>query len=78
MGPARGGKSLGEEKRVDRQSGEQHAVPAVPDANGVEQADQSKRRRKADPVGRALRVAYEDTLREDVPTDFLDLLGKLD
>ena len=28
-------------------------------------------------VGRALRSAYDETLREDVPDDFLDLLGKL-
>jgi hypothetical protein len=29
-------------------------------------------------VGRALRTVYDDTLREDVPKDFLDLLRKLD
>ena len=37
-------------------------------------------RRKGDApgdVGRALRTAYDETLREDVPADFLDLLGKL-
>ena len=28
-------------------------------------------------VGRALRSVYDETLREDVPDDFLDLLGKL-
>jgi hypothetical protein len=28
-------------------------------------------------VGRALKTAYDDALREDVPQDFLDLLGKL-
>lgn len=32
--------------------------------------------RSAD-VGRALRSVYDDTLRESVPDDFLDLLGKL-
>jgi hypothetical protein len=31
----------------------------------------------ADDVGKALRSAYDETLREDVPDDFLDLLGKL-
>jgi hypothetical protein len=30
-----------------------------------------------DDVGKALRSAYDETLREDVPEDFLDLLGKL-
>jgi len=29
-------------------------------------------------VGRALRSVYDETLREEVPDDFLDLLGKLD
>ena len=28
-------------------------------------------------LSRALRSVYDDTLREDVPTDFIDLLGKL-
>jgi len=28
-------------------------------------------------IGRALRSVYDETLREDVPDDFLDLLGKL-
>ena len=37
----------------------------------------SKRRGAADNVGKALRSAYDEALREDVPDDFLDLLGKL-
>jgi hypothetical protein len=28
-------------------------------------------------LGRALRSVYDDTLRESVPDDFLNLLGKL-
>lgn len=32
---------------------------------------------RANDVGRALRSVYDETLREDVPDDFLDLLGKL-
>jgi hypothetical protein len=32
----------------------------------------------ASDVGRALRSVYDTTLREEVPRDFLDLLGKLD
>ena len=32
---------------------------------------------KVGEVGKALRSVYDDTLREDVPNDFLDLLGKL-
>jgi hypothetical protein len=34
------------------------------------------KQRPAD-VGRALRTVYDDTLRESVPNEFLDLLGKL-
>ncbi|MEO6432559.1 MAG: NepR family anti-sigma factor [Sphingomicrobium sp.] len=29
-------------------------------------------------IGRALRSAYDDTVRESVPDEFMDLLGKLD
>ena len=36
------------------------------------------RKDKASPVGRALRTVYDDTLREAVPDDFMDLLRKLD
>jgi hypothetical protein len=28
-------------------------------------------------IGRALRSVYDETLREDIPDDFLNLLGKL-
>jgi hypothetical protein len=28
-------------------------------------------------IGRALRTIYDDTLREPVPDDFLDIIGKL-
>ncbi|WP_300975437.1 NepR family anti-sigma factor [Sphingomonas sp. LHG3406-1] len=39
----------------------------------------SAKRRGAgsDDVGKALRSAYDEALREEVPDDFLDLLGKL-
>jgi Anti-sigma factor NepR len=43
--------------------------------------DKPRKRHKsgdATDVGRALRTVYDTTLREEVPKDFLDLLGKLD
>ena len=40
--------------------------------------DPKPRKTKSGNVGRALRTAYDDMLRESVPKDFLDLLGKLD
>ncbi|MEQ7873402.1 NepR family anti-sigma factor [Sphingomonas sp. ASV193] len=36
-----------------------------------------RKKDRASPVGRALRSVYDDTLREDVPDDFMDLLKKL-
>jgi hypothetical protein len=56
-----------------------------PLAGGGRDKPRSKRGRKpgggglakAGDVGRALRSVYDTTLREDVPGDFLDLLGKL-
>lgn len=41
------------------------------------QADKKGKKPRAGDVGRALRSVYDDTLRENVPDDFLDLLGKL-
>ncbi|HWJ60017.1 MAG TPA: NepR family anti-sigma factor [Sphingomicrobium sp.] len=35
------------------------------------------RKSRSSDLGRALRSVYDDTLRESVPDDFLDLLGKL-
>lgn len=39
--------------------------------------DRKSRKQRTSDVGRALRSVYDDTLRESVPDDFLDLLGKL-
>jgi hypothetical protein len=39
--------------------------------------DKKGRKQRASDIGRALRTIYDDTLRETVPDDFSDLLGKL-
>lgn len=39
--------------------------------------DKKGRKQRASDIGRALRTIYDDTLRESVPDDFSDLLGKL-
>ena len=39
--------------------------------------DKKSRKQRAGDIGRALRTIYDDTLRESVPDDFSDLLGKL-
>lgn len=36
-----------------------------------------KRGKRPGDIGRALRSVYDETLREDVPDDFKNLLGKL-
>jgi hypothetical protein len=36
------------------------------------------RKQRSGDLGRALRSVYDDTLRESIPDDFLNLLGKLD
>jgi hypothetical protein len=40
-------------------------------------SDKKVRKHKASDIGRALRTAYDDTLRETVPDEFASLLGKL-
>jgi hypothetical protein len=40
-------------------------------------ADHGGRKHRSGDLGRALRSVYDDTLRESVPDDFLNLLGKL-
>jgi hypothetical protein len=40
-------------------------------------SDGKTRKQRSGDLGRALRSVYDDTLRESVPDDFRDLLGKL-
>ena len=40
-------------------------------------SDRGGRKSRSGDLGRALRSVYDDTLRETVPDDFLNLLGKL-
>lgn len=44
---------------------------------GEQPAEKKNRKQRSGDIGRALRSVYDDTVREDVPNDFLDLLGKL-
>ena len=47
-------------------------------ATPAKASDEKKgRKQRAGDIGRALRTIYDDTLREAVPVDFSDLLGKL-
>ena len=57
----------------DRNVGE----PNEPKAKQAKSPQPKKRAKRAGDIGRALRSVYDETLREDVPDDFTDLLGKL-
>ncbi len=46
-------------------------------SNKPSAADRGGRKQRSSDLGRALRTVYDDTLRETVPDDFLDLIGKL-
>lgn len=61
----------GSKKAEDRKAGN-NRVPAKGAAR-----EQKKRKATGGAISRALRSVYDDTLGEDVPADFLDLLGKL-
>ena len=69
--PAQGDERLSAKKRS--RTGEEELE------KGSESLGASKKPRKSrsSDLGRALRSVYDDTLRESVPDDFLDLLGKL-
>jgi hypothetical protein len=40
-------------------------------------SDRKVRKPRSGDIGRALRTIYDDTLREPVPDDFRDIIGKL-
>ena len=67
----------GDERLSERQKGDpigasdKHKKPA---GRGP---DPTPAKPRANDVGRALRSVYDETLRESVPDDFKDLLGKL-
>ncbi len=56
-----------------KQAGDAHDVSLQRNAR----SSKDRKRDKGSVVGRALRTVYDETLREDIPDDFLDLLGKL-
>ena len=68
------------DERLSGKKGEAQ-IGAEPEARRRPQkprrATRRRRKQRAGDLGRALRSIYDDTLRESVPDDFLDLLGKL-
>lgn len=58
-------------------SGKTGGTGAGPAGDAVAPRAKGARKQRAADLGRALRSVYDDTLRESVPDDFMDLLGKL-
>ena len=66
----------GSSHREDIGLGNKRTAPSDGSKPRDEAAAADKKSSK-DQVSRALRSVYDDTLREDVPTEFRDLLNKL-
>ena len=65
------GRQQGESDKIGKgKSSKARTGTTAPREKGV-------RKQRASELGRALRSIYDDTLRESVPDDFMDLLGKL-
>ncbi len=50
---------------------------AVEGSNSGKSGEKKGRKHRAADIGRALRSVYDDTVREQIPDDFQDLLGRL-
>ena len=76
---SRGGCSLAVDNEEDDGDGRRKPAPAANDDSSGERtpAPRPRGRTGAPGVGNALREAYQEALREEVPPEMLDLLGKL-
>jgi Anti-sigma factor NepR len=63
---------LSARKRSESEEAAQSKRPHKPQS-----PDKGARKQRSTDLGRALRTIYDDTLRESVPDDFLNLIGKL-
>jgi hypothetical protein len=70
---------VGEDRLSEDKVGESGSPDERRTRPGVPPLPKKKKKRvpRAGDIGRALRSVYDETLREDVPPDFNDLLGKL-
>ncbi len=60
----------------EKKLGESGGPKVKTKSSGANTSAKPRGKRGAD-IGRALRSVYDETLREDVPDDFRDLLGRL-
>jgi len=70
--PREGGRGLSAKKRGESDEAGYSGRSKKTTAPG-----KTGRRPRAGDLGRALRSVYDDTLRETIPDDFLNLIGKL-
>jgi len=68
----RGGERLSGSKKAGNRKAGSNRVPGKDGAR-----DRKRAKASNGSISRALRSVYDDTLREDIPADFIDLLGKL-
>jgi hypothetical protein len=61
----------------DRKVAESSGAEEKRSKSAGKRAPKKRLAKRGSDIGRALRSVYDETLREDVPDDFRDLLGKL-
>lgn len=74
--PSEGDERLSGSDEADPRHGARAADVRQRD-KGAKVATKKKSTSRPADVGRALRSVYDDTLREDIPADLRDLLGRL-
>ena len=67
----------GDERLSARKRSESDEAAHTKRSRRPQSPDKGVRKQRSADLGRALRTIYDDTLRESVPNDFLDLIGKL-
>lgn len=70
--PCEGDERLSGKDRREPGGARSHKRPGQPAA-----PERKAKKPRSSDLGRALRSVYDDTLRESVPDEFTDLLGKL-
>jgi len=61
----------------DKDDERRRKSPPSPESQGFDALKPRKKRGGTPEVGNALRQAYQQTIDESIPPEFLDLLGKL-
>ncbi|HEX8584406.1 MAG TPA: NepR family anti-sigma factor [Allosphingosinicella sp.] len=61
----------------DKDDERRRKSPPSPESQGSDAPKARKKRGGTPEVGHALRAAYQKTIDESIPPEFLDLLGKL-